>query len=150
MAGAHGSSNRHPLPPSPPLSPPQVQRPDGTTACVLLPARFNKRLWIKRGGYLVVTAPPAPDAAAGGGRLAGEVVSVLYAADVARLRRMEGVWPAAFAEEEGGEGGNDEGESDDGGDGSGSSSSGLPPLAANPNRRRPTYATSSSSEEEED
>lgn len=127
----------------------QVERADGTTTFVLLPARFHKRLWIKRGGYLVVTdggAAAAPTATR------GEVVAVLYARDVARLRRMEGVWPAEFGDgrdDDGREEGGGDDDGDDGGDGdrASSDSSGLPPLEANPNRRRPTYETSSSEEE---
>lgn len=106
-----------------------------------MPARFHKRLWIKRGGFLVVTVPDVPPT----GGLAGEVVAVLYARDVARMKGMAGVWPPEFAGEDGGE---EEAREEEGGDAAGSDSSGLPPLAANPNRRRPTYASSSSDESE--
>jgi len=87
----------------------------------------------------------------------GEVVAVLYARDVARLRRMEGVWPAEFKDEQDDGGGREEdGGGDDGGRGgadedaddcASSDGSGLPPLEANPNRRRPTYETSSSEDD---
>ena len=94
----------------------------------------------------MVTAPPAV-AESGGARppprVQGEVVAVLYAGDVARMRRLEGVWPAEFAGEEA----EAEAEAAEEGGASDDSSSGLPPLAANPNRRRPTYASSSSEEE---
>lgn len=135
--------------PTHPTTSTQIQRPDGTTGFVLLPARFHKRLWIKRGGFLVVTTPDPPTS----GGLAGEVVAVLYARDVARMKGMAGVWPAAFAGA--GEEAAVEAEAEAAAEAAvgntlasdSDSSSGLPPLAANPNRRRPTYASSSDESE---
>ena len=61
-------------------------------------------MWIKRGGFLIVRAPP--EAAASGARLAGEVERVLYEQEVSGLKGMAGVWPKEFEEEgEGEEGG---------------------------------------------
>lgn len=137
---------------------------------VLLPAKFHKKMWVKRGGFLVARLPP--EAAASGARLAGEVERVLYEREVAALKGMAGVWPREFEEEVGeekvngaGQGGSDaagpsgggkekkSGGGDAGDRDSDSDDSGLPPLEENPNRRRQTYATSSSesdSDEEED
>ena len=82
----------------------QVERPDKSTCMVLLPAKFHKKMWIKRGGFLIVRAPP--EAAASGARLAGEVERVLYEQEVSGLKGMAGVWPKEFEEEgEGEEGG---------------------------------------------
>ena len=75
----------------------QVERPDKSTCMVLLPSRFHKKMWIKRGGFLIVRAPP--EAAASGARLAGEVERVLYDQEVAKLKRTPGVWPKEFEEE---------------------------------------------------
>lgn len=142
--GAAASGRRRRRSPLPPVSR-QVERPDGSNALVLLPARFHKTLWIKRGGYLVVTAPPGVGPGAGA---AGEVVAVLYRADVRALRAMPGVWPPEF-EDAAGDGGPRPAPERASGSASGSEDSGLPPLAANPNRRRPTYETSSSEDEAE-
>ena len=83
-------ADAQPTCPPPSHHPPEVERPDGSTFTALLPSRFHKTLWVKRGGFLIVDAPP--DAAAAGGRLAGAVVAVLYDGDVRRLQDMEGVW----------------------------------------------------------
>lgn len=32
----------------------EVERADGARTLVLMPAKFNKKLWVRRGGYLVV------------------------------------------------------------------------------------------------
>ena len=58
---------------------------------VLLPAKFRKKMWIKRGGFLIIRAPP--EAAASGARLAGEVERVLYEQEVSELKKIGGVWP---------------------------------------------------------
>lgn len=148
----------------------QVERPDRSTCMVLLPAKFHKKMWVKRGGFLVARLPP--EAAASGARLAGEVERVLYEQEVSALKGMEGVWPKEFDDEEekvngagaatsggAGQGGSDAAgpsrggkEKKSGGDSdSDSDDSGLPPLEENPNRRRQTYATSSSeSDSDED
>ena len=154
----------------------QVERPDKSTCMVLLPAKFHKKMWIKRGGFLLARLPP--EATASGAKLAGEVERVLYDQEVAELKKMVGVWPREF--EEGGGSGEAAtaaatttaggGGTREGGNGSGSgaaaaaaaagpggssksdsdSDSGLPPLEENPNRRRQTYATSSSSSDDDE
>lgn len=152
--------------PPPPLTTNQVERPDKSTCMVLLPARFHKKMWIKRGGFLLIRAPP--EAAASGARVAGEVERVLYEQEVSELKKMEGVWPREFEEGEAGSGNGGEGEAAAAAananaetdaknadakappSGSDSDDSGLPPLEENPNRQRQTYASSSSSESESD
>ena len=56
----------------------------------MLPARFNKKLWVRRGGYLIVDE--AADAAAGTGAVSALIVHVLYAEGVRTLRKLPGVW----------------------------------------------------------
>ena len=57
----------------------------------MLPAKFNKKLWVKRGGFLVVEHGDV-DAEES---VTGIIVSVLYEADVRHLKGLPGVWRAA-------------------------------------------------------
>ena len=68
----------------------QVEFPNGRRTLAMLPARFNKKLWVRRGGYLIVDE--AEDAAAGTGAVSALIVSVLYADGVHALRKLPGVW----------------------------------------------------------
>ncbi|KAK9814192.1 hypothetical protein WJX72_001988 [[Myrmecia] bisecta] len=70
----------------------EVEYPDGHKTLSLLPARFNKKLWVKRGGYLIIQ-----EGASDGGRVTAEIVNVLYDKDVKEFKRQPGVWPADFA-----------------------------------------------------
>lgn len=56
------------------------------TTMVSLPSRFNKLLYVKRGGYLIVETSPEAT-----GAVTGFVVAVLYDDDVKALRR-QGDW----------------------------------------------------------
>jgi probable RNA-binding protein EIF1AD len=58
----------------------------------MMPARFNRKLWVRRGGYLVIEACPeaAQDA---GSRVTGTICAVLYDDAIKALkRRHPGVW----------------------------------------------------------
>jgi probable RNA-binding protein EIF1AD len=66
----------------------QVAFPDGRTTLCLLPAKFHKKLWIKKGNYLIVTE----DGAEADGRVTGEILAVLFGDHVKQLKRMPGVW----------------------------------------------------------
>ena len=69
----------------------QVEHPQGKRALVMLPAKYNKKLWLLRGGFLIVDVCDA--AAAGHAGVTGTVAAVLYEAHVKQLRRMGGgVW----------------------------------------------------------
>lgn len=91
LPGAAACRRCQPTPawPTPfPLSlPSQVQFPDGRNTLCLLPAKFHKKLWIKKGNFLIVE-----DAAEADGRVTGQILSVLFADHVKQLRRMPGVW----------------------------------------------------------
>ena len=67
-----------------------MEFPDGRRTLAMLPARFNKKLWVRRGGYLIVDE--AADAAAGAGAVSALIVHVLYAEGVRALRKLPGVW----------------------------------------------------------
>lgn len=71
----------------------QVAFPSGDTTSVTLPARFNKLLYVKRGGYLIVET--SEEAAASGVAVTGFVVAVLYDDDVKGLKKS-GEWYVAW------------------------------------------------------
>jgi Translation initiation factor 1A / IF-1 len=71
----------------------QVQFPDGKRTLCLIPARFHKKLWIKRGNYLIVENVEEADAA-----VTGQIINVLFTDHVKQLKKLEGVWPTEFAE----------------------------------------------------
>ncbi len=71
----------------------EVQFPDGKRTLCLIPARFHKKLWIKRGNYLIIENAEETDAA-----VTGQVVHVLFADHVKQLKKIQGVWPIEFAE----------------------------------------------------
>ncbi len=82
----------------PSLAPPallQVEYPDKRTTLCLLPAKFHKKLWIKKGNYLYVES--LEDAEDTDSRVTGQIVRVLFGDDVKQLKKMEGVWYAAAA-----------------------------------------------------
>lgn len=84
-------------PAPPPLfiyfSAPQVQFPDGKRTLCLIPARFHKKLWIKRGNYLIIENVEETDAA-----VTGQVIQVLFTDHVKQLKKIGGVWPIEFSE----------------------------------------------------
>lgn len=73
--------------PTAPAPAPQVEYPGGRTTLCLLPAKFHKKLWIKKGSFLYVEGVEDADA-----RVTGQIVRVLYDDDVKQLKRMGGVW----------------------------------------------------------
>lgn len=70
---------------------PQVEYSDGRRTLCLMPAKFNKKLWVRRGGYLIVEESEAAqqDSAS---RVTGTIVSVLYDEHVRQLQKLPGVW----------------------------------------------------------
>ncbi len=76
-----------PHPPPPANTHAQVEYPDGRTTLCLLPSKFHKKFWIKRGTFLIIEAAEGVE-----DRISGQIVGVLYEAHVKRLKRMEGVW----------------------------------------------------------
>lgn len=67
----------------------QVEFPDGRQTLVLMPAKFNKKLWVKRGGFVMVEDSAQAE---GDTKVTGTIVSVLYDDQIKQLQKMEGVW----------------------------------------------------------
>ncbi len=131
---------------------------EGLACCLcLLPAKFSKRFWIKRGNFVVIEFTVGEDHGKRSteGKIKGSITHILYPDQVKELKKAGDLWPAVFNESEeevverrgprqatgadgGGEGigGGSEGE----GDSSDSDSDGLPPLPPNPNRPKGYYS----------
>ena len=72
----------------------QVEFEDGTASLVLLPARFNKKLWIRAGTFLVVEQQlSGGEAPSGKARISGSIEDVLYKDDIDHLRRQKFWYP---------------------------------------------------------
>lgn len=69
----------------------QVEYPDGQQTLCIIPAKFNKKLWVRRGGYLIIddSIEALEDESS---RVTGTIVQVLYDDHVKELKRMPGVW----------------------------------------------------------
>eukprot|EP00887_Chlorella_sp_A99_P007364 scaffold2.g7364.t1 len=78
----------------------EVEFPEGRATLALLPAKFHKKLWIKRGTYLVVE-DASEEVAEDGGRVTAQILAVLYEDHVKQLKRMHSVWPPQFADDSG-------------------------------------------------
>jgi len=74
----------------------EAETADGRNLLCYLPAKFNKKLWIKRGGYLIVEEgdSDADD------KVTATIVKVLYEQDVKDLKKLPGVWPAGLNKQE--------------------------------------------------
>lgn len=54
----------------------------------MLPNKFNKKLWIKRGGYLIIQHGDVDPQHS----VTGTITSVLYDQDIRHLKSLQGVW----------------------------------------------------------
>ncbi|KAL3143578.1 hypothetical protein ABBQ38_002375 [Trebouxia sp. C0009 RCD-2024] len=70
----------------------EAETADGRDLLCFLPAKFNKKLWIKRGGFIVVEEGDIDTE----DKVTATIVTVLYEQDVKALKKLDGVWPAAF------------------------------------------------------
>lgn len=70
----------------------EAETADGRDLLCFLPAKFNKKLWIKRGGFIVVEEGDTDTE----DKVTATIVTVLYEQDVKALKKLDGVWPAAF------------------------------------------------------
>ncbi len=75
----------------PPAFLPQVELPDGTQTLCMMPAKFNKKLWVKRGGYLIINESQEAQQDRNTS-ITGTIAAVLYDDHIKALKRMSGVW----------------------------------------------------------
>ena len=141
----------------------QVEKADGASTLIRIPAKFSKVLWVRKGTHVLAHIEPnLPDDV----KVTGELLRVLYKAQIREMRK-DGTWPRAFDDL------NDDAMDDDvagggvhgvdvqrgaleglsigadGCDGDDSCDDDLPPLAANRNRRPLRREVESSSESED-
>lgn len=57
----------------------------------MMPAKFNRKLWVRRGGFLIIENSPEAEEDAGS-RVTATIVAVLYDEHVKQLKKMPGVW----------------------------------------------------------
>lgn len=60
-----------------------------------MPAKFNKKLWVRRGGFLLIEESQAA-ADDRNSRVTGTIVAVYYDDQIKQLKKMPGVWPPEF------------------------------------------------------
>ena len=116
---------------------------DGSQTLCMIPSKFNKTLWIRKGGLLVVDKPIA-DSAAGGAKVTSNVIAVLYDEHVKQLRKQGVHVPRFGATAAAADAAAQPPEASVGSDSSGS----LSPVPANPNRQQrvPHYSDVSDSD----
>jgi len=152
---------------NPPTRDAQVEKADGASTLIRIPAKFSKVLWVRKGTHVLAHIEPnLPDDV----KVTGELLRVLYKAQIREMRK-DGTWPRAFddsyddddaMDDDGWSGGGGHGVDVQrgaleglsiGGAGSGGDDDddddGLPPLAANRNRRPLRREVESSSESED-
>jgi probable RNA-binding protein EIF1AD len=69
----------------------QVEYPDGATTLCLMPAKFNRKLWVRRGGFLMIESSPEAEQDSGS-RVTGTITAVLYDEHIKQLKKLPGVW----------------------------------------------------------
>jgi translation initiation factor IF-1 len=65
-----------------------VKLPSGKQTLCVLPNKFNKKLWIKRGGYLIIQHGDVDLQHS----VTGTITAVLYDQDIRHLKSLQGVW----------------------------------------------------------
>lgn len=127
------------------------------TLC-LLPAKFNKILWIRKGSFVVVEEGERDKVLESGSKVTGIICQVLFEEQIRALKRSK-AWPAAFEDlkirpKSQKEDINSKEITERASDGDESCSSeddyDLPPLESNQNRRAMDFNFQVSSDDEED
>eukprot|EP00878_Enallax_costatus_P043174 GHUV01050954.1.p1 GENE.GHUV01050954.1~~GHUV01050954.1.p1 ORF type:complete len:213 (+),score=64.13 GHUV01050954.1:141-779(+) len=62
----------------------------------MMPAKFNRKLWVRRGGYLIIE-PSLEGEQDANSRVTGTICTVSYDEHIKQLRKMPGVWLSEFA-----------------------------------------------------
>lgn len=98
----------------------------------MLPQKFNKKLWIRKGGYVIVEEE---EKAAADTKVTGLIITILYDEHIKQLKKR-GEWPEDFSTDirEGELVGSDR-EEEEAIEREGSEDDDLPPLHRNTNRR---------------
>lgn len=138
----------------------EVEDAESVKTLCLLPAKFNKTLWIRKGSFVEVQEGEREKALESGNKVTGIICQVLFEEQIRALRRSS-TWPAAFNDQvvqwsalqkEGSHFKNEmKGTFENGvSDGTSSGDEGLPPLETNQNRRAVDNDLYESSSDEDD
>jgi len=80
----------------------EVEYPNAERVLCLIPTKFQKRIWIKRGNYVIIepfTEVCKNPKKESGTKLRGRVVHVLQQDQVKYLKKMPCLWPVEFVDE---------------------------------------------------
>ncbi|GJP60794.1 hypothetical protein CLOP_g18018 [Closterium sp. NIES-67] len=69
----------------------------GTSMLCMLPAKFHRMLWLKRGSFVVADVSAAEEVDKAGGRVRGSITAVIFDHHIKELIASN-QWPEAFAE----------------------------------------------------
>ncbi|MCO5582752.1 hypothetical protein L7F22_036651 [Adiantum nelumboides] len=127
-----------------------------STLC-LLPAKFNKTLWIRKGSFALVEEGDREGALESGNKVTGVICQVLFGEQIRALKRSL-TWPAAFedskmmrdSENEGINSKDSTVKTSNSGGSCSEHDDDLPPLKSNQNRRPMGFNFEESSSDEED
>jgi len=72
----------------------EIEYPQGDKVLCLIPSKFIKKIWIKRGDYLIVDPVSEPD---GSSKIMAQVQHILYPPQIKHLKE-QGQWPVEFEE----------------------------------------------------
>ncbi|KAJ7520699.1 hypothetical protein O6H91_19G018100 [Diphasiastrum complanatum] len=76
----------------------EVEDSTGQTTLCLLPAKFHKSLWIKKGNYVLVDEGDRQKAVESKSKVTGTISQVLFE-DHVRILKKSPLWPSRFGEE---------------------------------------------------
>ncbi|CAI5987846.1 unnamed protein product [Closterium sp. NIES-65] len=75
----------------------ELEDGSGTAMLCMLPAKFHRMLWLKRGSFVVADVSAAEEVDKAGGRVRGSITAVLFDHHIKELVASN-QWPEAFAE----------------------------------------------------
>ncbi|CAI5946007.1 unnamed protein product [Closterium sp. NIES-64] len=78
-------------------NPIELEDGSGTAMLCMLPAKFHRMLWLKRGSFVVADVSAAEEVDKAGGRVRGSITAVLFDHHIKELVASN-QWPEAFAE----------------------------------------------------
>ncbi|KAG1680995.1 hypothetical protein FOA52_009954 [Chlamydomonas sp. UWO 241] len=76
----------------------EVELRNGRNTLVLMPAKFIKKLWVRKGGFVVIEQQAEAEEA--GHKVTGTIATILYEEHIKELKK-QGVWPIEFDEDTG-------------------------------------------------
>ncbi|GAX78500.1 hypothetical protein CEUSTIGMA_g5939.t1 [Chlamydomonas eustigma] len=75
----------------------EVIFPSGHTTMSMIPQKFHKKLWVRKGGYVVIDEMDKMDESRLAAKVTGTICQILYDDQIKALKKS-GQWPDEFAE----------------------------------------------------